>query len=185
MRKVRLRHRPPKACRTNAICLASLAGRPGVRELAAAIDARAAAASPRSSSRCALAAWAMIHHRPAPPPAQSLTSTGQPSACRNPDRGFATGATLAVSGSWFTRPRRGGRGRGAAESDTARRSVANDLAGPAMLIGADLVMVAVSSSAAECPKRARLRFGDGFAETAKCLGDRLRSCRGMVGVDGS
>jgi len=54
-----------------------------------------------------------------------------------------------------------------------------------MLIGADLVMVAVSSSAAECPKRTRLRFGDGFAETAKCLGDRLRSCRGMVGVDGS
>src|SRR6266852_3977604 len=42
----------------NAIWLASRADRPGLRELAAAIDARAAAASPRSSSICALAAWA-------------------------------------------------------------------------------------------------------------------------------
>ena len=41
-----------------AIWLASRADRSAARELAAAIDARAAAASPRSSSACALAAWA-------------------------------------------------------------------------------------------------------------------------------
>jgi len=44
--------RPPQASRKMAIWLASRAERPAARELAAAVDARAAAASPRSSSAC-------------------------------------------------------------------------------------------------------------------------------------